>query len=832
MSDSQLPQRWTPPIPLQPTPVREHVAGPESESTLKSVLQLVALFRRHWLLILGVAVASVAVLSYRVRNEPRVYRAVATIRLEDKASEMTNGISRPVAPQRYYPLNDPVLTQIEVLQSQAVAESVAEREGLRLRALPKNLPPTWATGVHVAPSARNDTLRVDFEDSALSVRSSSAQVRAAYGDTVAIAGVTFVVAHAPKDLPSAQLTVISVEEAANEVRGNLTGREREHTDIIDVSYTAGDPQLAQRVANAAVHVFQDYSAETARQQSRLRRQFIATQLEKTEALLAEARAAHNAFRSREKVYSSQEKFKSQQADLMSLDLRRQELVTDRGTYLSVLNELQNLRSSATFSNRLSALAASPGIANNAVVSQLFSQLANLQSKRDSLTAGRWGISSANPAVQALDSLIAASETKVESAVRANLSVLEARIAALDAQKATVAAGIAGLPQAEAAEATLLAQVTTYSRQVDVLRDQLQSAAISEAAEVGQVEIVDLARADGIPIGTGRRPKFILALILGLVLGTISAYVLENYRPVIRARDELEAVLSLPNLALVPQIRQMARPGNRLLAAARKFPGRFRTSTGSVNGNWNGNGNGHVPMLQNSDLVTLSDARSSGAEAYRTLRTNLLFSAAVRAVSRVVITSPGPEEGKSTTAANLAIAFAQQGHRVLLIDCDLRRARIHKIFEDTNIPGLTSILVGGESIATGIRQTRVPGLNILPSGPLPPNPAELLGSQQMSKLMDTLSGTYDLLILDTPPLLAASDAAIISRIADGALVVVRAGRTEKSALQTAVQQLTTVGARVLGTVLNDPDAEVPKYARYYGYYYNNYYDYSSSSEAKA
>ncbi|OLE96844.1 MAG: hypothetical protein AUG75_15425 [Cyanobacteria bacterium 13_1_20CM_4_61_6] len=202
---------------------------------------------------------------------------------------------------------------------------------------------------------------------------------------------------------------------------------------------------------------------------------------------------------------------------------------------------------------------------------------------------------------------------------------------------------------------------------------------------------------------------------------------------------------------------------------------------------------------------------------------------MRAVSRIVITSPGPEEGKSTTAANLAIAFAQQGHRVLLVDCDLRRTRIHKIFDETNLPGLTSVLVGGETIASAIRQTRVPGLNILPSGPLPPNPAELLGSAQMTALLDKLSENYDLLILDTPPLLAASDAAIVSRIVDGALVVVRAGRTERSALQTAVQQLATVGARVLGTVLNDPDAEVPKYARYYGYYYNNYYDYSNATE---
>jgi capsular exopolysaccharide synthesis family protein len=313
------------------------------------------------------------------------------------------------------------------------------------------------------------------------------------------------------------------------------------------------------------------------------------------------------------------------------------------------------------------------------------------------------------------------------------------------------------------------------------------------------------------------------MILGLVLGAIVAYVLENYRPVIRRRDELEEALSLPNLALVPQIRPLESDSSRLFQATRFLPARFRPS------NANGKGNGAKSRME---LVTLTDARSSGAEAYRTLRTNLLFSAAVRAVSRIVVTSPGPEEGKSTTAANLAIAFAQQGHRVLLIDCDLRRARIHKIFETSSLPGLTNVLASGQSVAEAIRPTKIDGLMILPSGPLPPNPAELLGSAQMNVLLDKLSETYDLLILDTPPLLAASDAAIVSRATDGALVVVRAGRTERSALQTGVQQLTTVGARVLGTVLNDPDAEVPKYARYYGYYYNNYYEYSNGSASAA
>ena len=815
MADSQLPQRWIPSTPLSNVAPAAIPPG-EQESTLRSLLQLAALVRRHWVLVFGTTVAAVGILLYRVRNEPHIYRATATVRLEDKAKELSSGISRsPVAPT-YRPFNDPVLTQLQVLQSQAVAESVAEKEGLRLRALPRWLPPNWASSVRVSPTASTDTLHVTFADSTLTVRSASKQVQAAYGTPVSIGGVQFTVAGSPQ-LRSAVLALVSAKDAASEVRSNLSGRPRERTDIIDVSYTAPDPQLAQRVANAAVRTFQAYSAQTAKQESVLRRQFIAQQLDKTEALLEDARAAYNAFRSREKVFSSQDKFRAQQADLSAIELHRQELVADRGTYTTLLAELQRAQGTGTSSDRLTALAASPGIATNAVVSQLFTQLLALQSARDSMTTGRWGSPANSPDVQRVDSLIASSERRVINALNANLSVTDARIAALDQRKAGVASGIATLPQAEATEATLLAQVTTYSRQVDRLRDELQSAEISEAAEVGQVEIVDLAMTDGVPIGTGRRPKLVLSLVLGLVLGTIVAYVMENYRPVIRRRDELEAALSLPNLALVPQLRRMENGRHGLLHAARFLPQRIRAS----------NGTGTAAALGETDLVTLNDVRSSGAEAYRTLRTNLLFSAAVRAVSRIVVTSPGPEEGKSTTAANLAIAFAQQGHRVLLIDCDLRRARIHKIFDETNLPGLTGILAGGESIPSAIKTTRVPGLNILPSGPLPPNPAELLGSTQMTALLDKLSENYDLLILDTPPLLAASDAAIVSRVADGALVVVRAGQTERSALQTAVQQLATVGARVLGTVLNDPDAEVPKYAPYYGYYYNNYYDYPAA-----
>lgn len=818
MADLKLPQRWSPP-PALPGLAPRDAAPVEQESALKSILQLAALVRRHWLLVGTVTAAVVGVLLYRMRHEPRIYRATAVIRLADKASELSGGITRtPMQPYQLY--TDPVLSQIQILRSQAVAESVAVHEGLRLRALPSYIPPSWLSAVSVDPNAKLDTLRVDLSPAGVQVRSGAGEIHGRYGEPLAIGGVHFTVPQYP-GFRVAQLGLISAADAANDVRGSISATPRERTDVIDVSYTAQDPEVARRLANAAVREFQAMDAQTAKQESILRRQFIAQQLDKTEALLADARAAHNAFRSRERVYSSQDKFRSQESDLSTIELKRQELLADRGTYTSLLAELQATKGAGTV-ERLSALAASPGIATNPVVSQLFSQLVAYQSARDSLVTGRWGSAPGNPDIQRLDALIASTEGKVVDAVRANVSVLDARIASLDQQKATVSAGLAGLPQAEAEEATLLAAVTTYSRQVDRLRDDLQSAEIAEAAQAGQVEIVDLAQSSWVPIGTGRKPKLILALVLGLVLGTLGAYVIENYRPVIRRRDELEAALSLPNLALVPQIRRGDAGGAGLLEAARRFPRRLRL---------NGNGISPTPS-QRTELVTVTDARSSGAEAYRTLRTNLLFSAAVNSMRRIVVTSPGPEEGKSTTAANLAIAFAQQGHRVLLIDCDLRRARIHKIFDETNLPGLTNLLIGGESIPNAIRPTRIDGLMILPSGPLPPNPAELLGSAQMSALLEKLSESYDLLVLDTPPLLAASDAAIVSRMSDGALVVVRAGRTEKSALQTAVQQLATVGARVLGTVLNDPDAEVPKYARYYGYYYNNYYEYTNGNGASA
>ena len=218
----------------------------------------------------------------------------------------------------------------------------------------------------------------------------------------------------------------------------------------------------------------------------------------------------------------------------------------------------------------------------------------------------------------------------------------------------------------------------------------------------------------------------------------------------------------------------------------------------------------------SNLVTLTDSKSVAAEAYRTLRTNIQFSSYDQEVRVITVTSSRPAEGKSTVACNMAITFAENGKKVLLVDTDLRRPTVHKKFKLPNSLGIVNVIMNMELLHEVVHHDVTGGLDIITSGVIPPNPSELLGSRKFQRFIDEMRDQYDTIILDSPPLLAVTDAQILTTLSDGTVVVVQHGVTKKDEISQAKDLLEKVKGNILGVVLSQIPPEDNGYYHYYSY----------------
>ncbi|MGP4060966.1 CpsD/CapB family tyrosine-protein kinase [Halobacillus litoralis] len=215
------------------------------------------------------------------------------------------------------------------------------------------------------------------------------------------------------------------------------------------------------------------------------------------------------------------------------------------------------------------------------------------------------------------------------------------------------------------------------------------------------------------------------------------------------------------------------------------------------------------------LIADENPKSPIAEQFRTIRTNLQFTTVDHDLETMLVTSASPSEGKSITTANTAVVFAQQGKKVLLVDADLRKPTIHYTFRIGNTKGLSNYLVSEQAVTDLATNSEVKNLDLLPCGPIPPNPSELLGSQKMKAFIEEAKKTYDMIIFDTPPVLAVTDSQVLSSFVDGVLLVVRSKQTEKEAAVKAKEHLQQSNANLLGAVLNDQDLKSSNYYYYYG-----------------
>jgi protein-tyrosine kinase len=216
-----------------------------------------------------------------------------------------------------------------------------------------------------------------------------------------------------------------------------------------------------------------------------------------------------------------------------------------------------------------------------------------------------------------------------------------------------------------------------------------------------------------------------------------------------------------------------------------------------------------------NIITHLDPRAPISEQYRTIRTNIQFSSVDESIQSLLITSSGPGEGKSTTVANLAIVFAQQGKRVLLIDADLRKPTVHYTFQLNNHIGLTNVLTKQSTIVASVIKTDIENLFVMSSGPIPPNPAELLGSKAMDEFLEAALQQYDMVIFDTPPVLAVTDAQILANKCNGTILVVNSGKTEIEPAVKAKELLLSSNGKLLGVVLNNKKVKDSQYYYYYG-----------------
>ena len=807
------------PSPNRPLLASGHIdpsAADHVGSGTVSLSRFFAILRRHYKLILALTVASGVAGGILASREPPSYRAVATLRLANERRALT-GDPEETSPAagRYV---DPLLSLVEIVKSRRVAGAVVDSLGLRLTSKTPDFPMKLVRNIQVDSSAVGDSVHLRFYQNGVLARLGSQEARAAYGRSVGLGAVRFVVTAAP-EVGTAVLGIAPREAAIDGLLLGLVVSSRTGTDVIDVEYESDDPAKSQSVVNTMVRSFLSMNVLTAANKSRRRREFLAEQLDKTDSMLAQAQGQLSVFRSRQQLANSRDKLQAQQNAIMALDARQAELDADRQTFRTLMSQLKSGNETAR-ADAIRALATSPAIGDNPTVSSLYHQLTIYQMRVDSLTSGPWPSAPSNPDLLQLRSLIQSTNKSLVQAVGSHLAALDARSGSLGALRARSASTIEVLPAMAEEEARLSRRVDALANMGDQLRQDFQKARMSEAVEAGDVDIIDLADLPYATLMASASLKVGLGLLLGLILGIGGAFLLEAVNTSIRRPEDLEVMLHLPGLAVIPRLSVTPQVSRSRLA-------------GLVGG-------GSKPTADQSRAAALGSASqpfSVGIEAFRMLRTSLIWANPGEQLRSLVVTSAAPGEGKTLTAVNLAITFAHDALRVLLIDCDVRRPRLHGLFRVPRSPGLMDLLTqgngGGQSGARSLtfdpgaldlgsedptsmvlRSTGVKGLSLLTCGALPTNASNLLSGGGMRALMQELSKSFDLLILDTPPVLATADAGILSALTDGVLLVVRAGQTDRAAAQRANQLLNNVGARIVGTVLNDPGGEVSQFGDYY------------------
>ncbi|HVZ21939.1 MAG TPA: polysaccharide biosynthesis tyrosine autokinase [Vicinamibacterales bacterium] len=550
--------------------------------------------------------------------------------------------------------------------------------------------------------------------------------------------------------------------------------------LVDVSFRSLDARLAARIANEVARGYINQSLQFKFLSSKQASDWLGDQLKEQRAKLEQTEAALQHYLEQNDALSLDQRQDIVVQKLADLNAAVTRAKTERIQKEAVYHQLQE------FERTPAALDTFPSILTNAFIQQQKTDVSALQQQL-ALMSEKFGakhpdVVKTKAAIELAQGKLRVEVQKVASAVRAEYETAKVQednlVAALDQQKIeALAMNRKGIQYA------VLQRDAESNRQLyNNLLQRAKETGVSSELKTINIRVVDPAKTPVAPAS----PKRLLDMLAGfgaaLCAGIGLAFVFEYLDNRVKTPDEIRECLGIAPLGMIPT-------GERAAEDARE------------------------PLID-------GEVNASFSEAFRTVRTNVLFSSAEAGARSIAVTSTGPHEGKTMVASNLAIGFAQAGQRVALVDADMRRPRVHEVFGLPQEPGLSNAMVGATATRDAMRATSVDGLFVLPAGRIPPNPAELLGSARFRDLLDALSADFDWIVVDTPPVMAVTDASVVGHAVSGVVFVVSAQSTNRSGAKAALDQLERARATLVGAVLNRVDFEGNAY--YYSQYYRKEY----------
>jgi capsular exopolysaccharide synthesis family protein len=582
------------------------------------------------------------------------------------------------------------------------------------------------------------------------------------------------------------------------------------TRLIDIRATHTDPTVATKVANAVADAFGLWNLDVRTKTNSI----AGTYLQKRIAEL------------QSQIRNGEEQLVNyaQSHQILSLD-STQNTVVERlaglnKQLLDAENE-RNLAEAAYKSNLAPGAAAASAEVKDKQISDLRAKLADLKQKKVQLlltdTEESPEVKDVTEQINTLEKQLTEARSDATSLVTTNLETNYRQALArektlresFDKQRAeTVTQN-----QAAINYNILKQEIQTNKGLLEGLMQRAKENDVSMAGTPNNIHVVDYASEPDGPVGPRRIQGIVIAALLSLAFGVALALFLEYLDDTVKSPEDVERGLRLPSLAVIPIAGRSAR---QMLP----FAGKQQRA--------NGNGNGR-------ELLLNAEGPSVEAEAYRHLRTSVLLSTPGRAPRTLLVTSSLPSEGKTTTVVNMATVLSQTDSKVLVIDADMRRPRLHHLFDMENRAGLSSLLsseITADELLSVVNRYGESNIYLLASGPIPPNPAELLGSEQMRNLIARASADFKYVIIDSPPIASFTDGVLISAIVDGVLLVVQGGKTSRQVVKRTRQMLQEIGAKVIGVVLNKIDLRSQDYYYYHQDYKNYYYSESNGNESAA